>query len=179
MEQSKQPSVWKRPRAIGFGILAGIAVLVYWSTHRDETLAPSTPLPTVRVEPPSAATRAPEPALAAAAAAAPKPAPVDKPMTKKSPAAAVPAASAIADRPVHKDMTAGDFRWIRAAVSEYARQHGETEQQFYDRIGSNQSEVAAFVFTSEEFGAPIGEAIQSLDNVSDATQDPDNVRHEH
>jgi len=133
--------------------LRGPLLVSLYSPVASTTQANSTDSPKA----PAAATATTPSAVATVPALAPAPA-AKKPGTKKS-------------APVHKDISPGDMRRIRTAVTDWARRHGETEQQFYERIGSSESEVAAFVFTAEEFGAPVEDSIQSLDNLSRVTHD--------
>ena len=51
-------------------------------------------------------------------------------------------------------------------VASFARRHGETEQEFYRRVGTTQSEMTAFALTSEECGASVEGALQSFDGFS-------------
>lgn len=64
----------------------------------------------------------------------------------------------------------------RDAISEYASQHEETEQQFYDRTRSTQREVVAFILTAQKYGASADDALRSIDGLSNALQDPDRAK---
>jgi uncharacterized protein len=56
-------------------------------------------------------------------------------------------------------------RYHRIAAS-YANRHGETEQQFYDRLGASWADTAAFAITMENCGGSIVAGLQTIDNFS-------------
>jgi uncharacterized protein len=65
---------------------------------------------------------------------------------------------------------------VRAVVTRYANRKGETELEFYDRINTPLAHVAAFALTVEHLGGTIEGAVQSLDGLSNALQNPDKVK---
>ena len=65
---------------------------------------------------------------------------------------------------------------VRAVVTRYANRKGETELEFYDRINTPLADVAAFALTVEHLGGTIEGAVQSLDGLSNALQNPDKVK---
>jgi hypothetical protein len=75
-----------------------------------------------------------------------------------------------------QESTSGAMRRVHAAIVQYTSAHGETEQQFYTRIRSSFADVAAVALASEHFGSTIEEAIQSLDGMNQAIQDPEKVK---
>jgi uncharacterized protein len=68
-------------------------------------------------------------------------------------------------RPLYDETSDGEFERFQKIVARFTNRHGETEQQFYGRVGSSPTKVAAFAIASEHCGSSIVEALQSLDGV--------------
>ena len=77
-------------------------------------------------------------------------------------------------RPVYDGETLDAMRErYHEIVVSFASRHGETEQEFYHRVGSSPTDVEALSLAAENCGASIEGLLQSLDGFSNALKDPD------
>jgi uncharacterized protein YecT (DUF1311 family) len=68
-------------------------------------------------------------------------------------------------RPLYDETPDALMERYRKIASSFANRHGETEQEFYNRIGDSPTNVAALAIAMENCGASIVDGLQSLDTL--------------